>query len=47
MKILPLHRETAVFQEVNLEYPNLNKINDSPTMYAINQFLSEEECILN
>jgi prolyl 4-hydroxylase len=44
MKILPLDRSTAVFQEVNLDYPNVRKINDSPIMYAVSQFLTEEEC---
>ena len=44
MKILPLHRDTAVFQEVNLDYPNVKKINDAPTMFCISQFLSNEEC---
>lgn len=44
MKILPLDRSTAVFQEVNLDYPGLKKINDAPNMFAINQFLTEEEC---
>jgi prolyl 4-hydroxylase len=44
MKILPLNRDTAIFQEVNLDYPNLKKINDSPNMFAISQFLSNEEC---
>jgi prolyl 4-hydroxylase len=44
MKILPLDRSNAVFQNVNLEYPGLQKINDGPTMFAINQFLTNEEC---
>jgi prolyl 4-hydroxylase len=44
MKILPLNRDIAVFQEVNTDYPGLKKINDVPTMYAIHQFLSMEEC---
>jgi len=44
MKILPLNRDTSVFQEVNQEYPGLKKINDGPSMYAISQFLTNEEC---
>ena len=44
MKILPLDRETAVFQEVNKEYPGLCQINKNPPIYAIKNFLSDEEC---
>ena len=46
MKIVPLDRETSVFQEVNKDYPNLFQINIDPPMYAIKDFLSEEECDL-
>jgi len=44
MKILPLDRSSAVFQEVNLDYPGVQKLNDAPTMFAVRQFLTEEEC---
>jgi prolyl 4-hydroxylase len=44
MKIIPLDSDTAVFQEVNKEYPGLVQINKTPPMYAIKNFLSDEEC---
>jgi len=37
-------RKDAVFQSVNMDFPNVQKGCSDPPLYAIKNFLSEEEC---
>jgi prolyl 4-hydroxylase len=37
-------RKDAVFQSVNMEFPNVQKGCSDPPLYAVKNFLSEEEC---